>query len=216
METNYPNIRAVAFDFGGVLAYFIDKQSISDMAGVAGVEYGPFNISMWKFREGLDSGEYDNLHYWTLVLSDCNSTVSRKDLVETLVEMDVKGFSRMNQNMIAWAKTLKKQGVGTLIISNMAESTYHSLIANQPWVQHFDDAVISGIIGINKPDQRIFAHAVERMCLDASEILFLDDLTHNVASAKEGGMHALEFSNTHQLAQELTAHFPTLPVEGLL
>ena len=122
----------------------------------------------------------------------------------------------MNQNMIAWAKTLKKQGVGTLIISNMAESTYHSLIANQPWVQHFDDAVISGIIGINKPDQRIFAHAVERMCLDASEILFLDDLTHNVASAKEGGMHALEFSNTHQLAQELTAHFPTLPVEGLL
>jgi putative hydrolase of the HAD superfamily len=216
MRTNHPNIRAVAFDFGGVLAYFIDKHSIAEMAGVAGVGYEPFNTSMWKFREGLDSGEYDNLYYWTLVLDDCNSTVSRKGLVETLVEMDVQGFSRMNQKLLAWAKTLKKQGFGTLIISNMAETTYQSLIANQPWLGHFDAVVISGIIGINKPDQRIFTHAVERMHLDAAEILFLDDLSHNVASAKEGGLHALVYSDTTQLAQDLTAHFPILPVDELL
>lgn len=215
MKKDYPNIRAVAFDYGGVLAYFIDKKSITEMATVAQVDFDSFDISMWKFRHELDSGEYDNNRYWTAVLDHCNSPAHRESIIDTLVEMDLKGFSRMNQGMLCWADKLKENGFTTVIISNMAESTYQSLMVQQKWMEHFDATVISGIIGINKPDRRIFNHALERMQLEAAEVLFLDDLIHNVTGAKEAGLHALLFSDTRTLAEELKTHYPSLPVEGL-
>lgn len=110
---------------------------------------------------------------------------------------------------------MKKEGFGTVIISNMAEPTYQSLMLEQEWMHYFDRAIISGILGINKPDQRIFNYALKLMQLDATEVLFLDDLPHNVAGAKEAGLHALLFSNTQTLAEELKTHYPKLPVEGL-
>ena len=211
----YPNIRAVAFDYGGVLAYFIDKESIRAMADVAHVDCNAFESGMWKFRQELDSGECDTTCYWTAVLDYCNAVMPRQSIIQTLVEMDLKGFSRMNQGMIGWAETLKEHGFGTAIISNMSEPTYQALMVHQPWMRHFDATVISGIIGINKPDRRIFTHAIGLMQLDAAEILFLDDLSHNVAGARSAGMHSLVFSNTHTLSEELQAYYPNLPIEGL-
>ncbi len=211
----YPNIRSVAFDFGGVLAYFIEEGAIREMASVAQVEYEAFNTGMWKYRQELDSGAYDTNRYWSLVLDHCNSALPRQACIGTLQEMDLKGFSRMNQGMLCWAKELKQHGFGTLIISNMAEPTYQRLVANQEWMQHFDAAIISGIIGINKPDRRIFKHALDSQHLDASEVLFLDDLLHNVEGAQAAGLHALLFSDTHTLAKDLAVYYPNLPVDGL-
>ncbi len=216
MEKKYPEIRAVAFDYGGVLAYFIDKKSIREMADVAQVDYNAFDSAMWKFRQELDSGECDTTCYWTAVLDYCNSEVPRQSIIETLVEMDLKGFSRMNQGMVCWADTLREHGFGTAIISNMSEPTYQALMVHQPWMRHFDATVISGIIGINKPDRRIFNHAIEVMQLDAAEILFLDDLSHNVVGARSAGMQSLQFSTTRTLSEELKAYYPNLPVEGLI
>lgn len=215
MEAKEVNIRAVAFDYGGVLAHFIDKQSIAKMAEAAAVDHAAFDASLWKFRQELDSGEYDTTTYWSAVLDHCNSPLARKPTIGTLNEMDLKGFSRMNRQMVAWARTLKEQGFVTLIISNMAEPTYQRLIAGQPWMKHFDDAVISGIIGINKPDQRIFEHASQRLDLAAGQILFLDDLPHNVAGAREAGLEALLFSTTQRLSEELAVSYPQLPLDGL-
>ncbi len=216
MEKKYPEIRAVAFDYGGVLAYFIDKKSIREMADVAQVDYNAFDSGMWKFRQELDSGECDTTCYWTAVLDYCNSEVPRQSIIETLVEMDLKGFSRMNQGMVCWADALREHGFGTAIISNMSEPTYQALMVHQPWMRHFDATVISGIIGINKPDCRIFKYAIEVMQLDAAEILFLDDLSHNVVGARSAGMQSLQFSTTRTLSEELKAYYPNLPVEGLI
>ena len=185
------------------------------MADVAQVDSTLFETGMWKFRQELDSGEYDNTRYWTLVLDYCSSVVPRQSIIETLVAMDIKGFSRMNQGMLRWAKTLQEHGFGRIIISNMSEPTYQSLIRSQQWMQHFDATVISGIIGINKPDHRIFEHALEVLHLDAAEVLFLDDLPHNIVGAHAAGLHALQFSNTLTLSEELTTYYPNLPVEGL-
>lgn len=216
MQRAHPTIRAIAFDYGGVLAYFIDEASIAKMAEVAQVEYEPFTKALWAYRQELDSGLYDPNSYWKAVLNHCGGATSSELLIETLNEMDLAGFSQINQKMIAWATTLKERGFTLLIISNMAEPTYQRLIANQRWAELFDDVIISGVIGINKPDQRIFEHAIQALGCDASHTLFIDDLPHNVLGAKKAGLHALQFTTTDHLAQEITTHFPRLPIEGLL
>jgi epoxide hydrolase-like predicted phosphatase len=52
----------------------------------------------------------------------------------------------------------------------------------------FDAVVISGEVGMRKPEPRIFAHAAEALGLAAAECVFIDDLEANVAAAAGCGM----------------------------
>lgn len=52
----------------------------------------------------------------------------------------------------------------------------------------FDAVVISGEVGLRKPDPEIYRHAAERLDLDPGAIAFVDDLDRNVEAARRVGM----------------------------
>jgi putative hydrolase of the HAD superfamily len=51
--------------------------------------------------------------------------------------------------------------------------------------------VISGEVGLHKPQPEIFLLAAERLGVDPAECVFVDDLRENVAGAEEVGMTAI-------------------------
>jgi putative hydrolase of the HAD superfamily len=55
----------------------------------------------------------------------------------------------------------------------------------------FDVVVISGEVGMRKPEPRIFRHAVELLGLSPQECVFIDDIEVNVVAAEEVGMTAV-------------------------
>jgi len=55
----------------------------------------------------------------------------------------------------------------------------------------FDSVVISAEVGMRKPEERIFRHAVGLLGLTPEECVFIDDLEVNVAAAEAFGMTAL-------------------------
>jgi epoxide hydrolase-like predicted phosphatase len=55
----------------------------------------------------------------------------------------------------------------------------------------FDAVVISGEVGMRKPEAGIFLHAAEALGLAPAECVFIDDMEANVAAATECGMTAL-------------------------
>lgn len=55
----------------------------------------------------------------------------------------------------------------------------------------FDTVVISGEVGLRKPEPEIFTLAVERVGLPATTCVFVDDLRDNCAAAEEAGMTAV-------------------------
>jgi epoxide hydrolase-like predicted phosphatase len=55
----------------------------------------------------------------------------------------------------------------------------------------FDDFVESSVVGMRKPDPRIFQLALERLGVAAHETAFLDDLGVNVKAARQLGMHTI-------------------------
>lgn len=57
----------------------------------------------------------------------------------------------------------------------------------------FDEIVCSAVVGIAKPDHRIYHLAAERLGLPAEECVFIDDSRRNVAAAQEVGMAAIHF-----------------------
>jgi FMN phosphatase YigB (HAD superfamily) len=54
-----------------------------------------------------------------------------------------------------------------------------------------------------KPDPRIFQRFSEKVALLPEQIIYIDDLLHNVEAARRIGMHAIRFSDPATLREEL-------------
>jgi 2-haloacid dehalogenase len=65
--------------------------------------------------------------------------------------------------------------------------------------------VVSGEVGLLKPDPRIFRLAIERCALDPARTVFIDDVADNVAGGRSVGLHALQFVGPAQLRSDLQA-----------
>ncbi len=62
----------------------------------------------------------------------------------------------------------------------------------------FDPLIVSAEVGVAKPDPRIYQLALERLGVDASAAVFVDDFEANVAGARWVGMQAVQFLSTPQ------------------
>ena len=63
--------------------------------------------------------------------------------------------------------------------------------------------MVSGEVGLAKPDPRIFALTIERCRLEPARTVFIDDSLRNVEAGRNAGMHALHFRNPVQLHADL-------------
>jgi putative hydrolase of the HAD superfamily len=68
---------------------------------------------------------------------------------------------------------------------------------------HFDVFVESAVLGIRKPDPRIYAHVLEALELRAAEAVFLDDIGRNLKPAREMGMHTIKVDDPDAALAEL-------------
>jgi epoxide hydrolase-like predicted phosphatase len=67
----------------------------------------------------------------------------------------------------------------------------------------FDVVVASGDVGMIKPEPAIFEFTAERLGLDPSECVMIDDLERYCEGARAVGMQAIQFHSTKQVLAEL-------------
>jgi putative hydrolase of the HAD superfamily len=121
---------------------------------------------------------------------------------EGLIERLFAGL-RPDERMIGAVRAARGAGVRTGLISN----SWGLGIYERAPTDLFDAAVISGEVGLHKPQPEIFRLACERLGVEPIESVFVDDLRENCAGAEAVGMTAV----LHRDAAE------TLPrLEGLL
>ena len=73
-----------------------------------------------------------------------------------------------------------------------------------PFLKAFDQLVLSGDVGLVKPDAEIFELLIRRCGLDVSRTAFIDDSIANVAAAARLGFATIHFNEkTTDLAAEL-------------
>ena len=90
-----------------------------------------------------------------------------------------------DEPMIEAVKTAKRSGVKTGLISN---SWGHGRYDRDAFPEMFDGVVISGEVGLHKPEPEIFHLGAEQIGLPPSECVFVDDLKENCAGAAAVGM----------------------------
>jgi 2-haloacid dehalogenase len=100
---------------------------------------------------------------------------------------------------------LHKTGVRLFGLSNWSGETF--VVARQlpeyAFLGWFEAVVISGEVGIAKPDPRIFRHLIDRYGLEPSRTLFIDDVPANIQVASDLGMRAVRFVDGESLRAEL-------------
>jgi epoxide hydrolase-like predicted phosphatase len=93
-----------------------------------------------------------------------------------------------DEPMIEAVKTAKRSGVRTGLISN---SWGHGRYDRDAFPEMFDGVVISGEVGLHKPEPEIFHLGAEQIGLPPSECVFVDDLKENCDGAAAVGMTPL-------------------------
>lgn len=93
-------------------------------------------------------------------------------------------------------RELKGLGLRLLGLTNWSADLIHHAEPVAPAVGLMDGVVVSGRVGLAKPDPRIFARLVADFDVDPSRAVFVDDSPANVAAARSLGFRTVQFVDT--------------------
>ncbi|MGP3911966.1 HAD family hydrolase [Nonomuraea sp. 10N515B] len=108
------------------------------------------------------------------------------------------GFERV-EAMYDMLRDVREHGVKTCLVSNSWSNEY----PRHDWDGLFDAVVISGEIGMRKPEPRIFHYALGQVGLPGEECVFIDDIEANIVAARALGMTGIHHRDTDSTLSEL-------------
>ncbi|MFI0404962.1 HAD-IA family hydrolase [Actinomadura sp. 3N508] len=98
-------------------------------------------------------------------------------------------------------RAARAAGARTAVLSNSWGNDY----PRDLFAEVFDAVVISSEVGLRKPDERIFRHALDLLGLAAAECVFIDDIEHNVRAAQDLGLRGIHHTGPDTTIAELRA-----------
>jgi putative hydrolase of the HAD superfamily len=107
-------------------------------------------------------------------------------------------------SMTSLVTRARAAGIRTGLLSNSWGNEYD----RSDWHEMFDIVVISGEVGMRKPEPGIFELAVNRIGLPAGECVFIDDMAHNIVAAEQAGLAGIVHRTFDETAEALEALFP--------
>lgn len=194
--------RALLVDYGGVLttdvweafASFGEREGLPPDAIRSLFRDDPEALAM--LRE-LESGQLSLARFEPRFAAMLG--VDPEGLVERL-------FAELgpDEAMLDAVRAARAAGVATGLISNSWGAEQSGIYAGLP-ADLFDVSVISGEVGLHKPQAEIYLLAAERAGAAPERCVFVDDLRENVAGAEAVGMTALLHRDSAETIASLEA-----------
>jgi 2-haloacid dehalogenase len=95
------------------------------------------------------------------------------------------------------------EGLRLLALSNWSAEMFPVARERFDFLACFEGIVISGDVGVNKPDRRIFDHLAEQFEIEPEAALFIDDSPANIDAARGLGFRVIQFTDAAALRLEL-------------
>jgi 2-haloacid dehalogenase len=106
---------------------------------------------------------------------------------------------------VAILRELGARGTPLYCLTNFSTEKLPLCLNRFDFFGAFDGIVVSGEIGMVKPDRAIYDHLVGSYGLTPAQCLFIDDNQANVAGARAAGWQAVRYVSPEQLRRELAA-----------
>ena len=191
--------RAVLFDFGGVLM----KQDWAEYDAFGqrhGLPEHFMRRALYRTPEwqALQTGAGDR-EAW-LAAFRRELALHAAERVDAIAEEWFGRQPEYHDANIELARALAGAGVRVGLLSNAAPDLQERLMAGRIDIP-FHCLVISGLVGLAKPDPAIYRLAAENSGVAIEQCFFIDDLAPNVAAAREVGMLGHHFQGDYAALQ---------------
>lgn len=196
--------RAAIFDIGGVLTHspvtriidFCRENAIPDE-----VRYGIFahDDSPWSSFERSELTRDEFATVFDEHVIPCGTAARGTSFMEWFFQ----GFGERPE-MVAVVRHLRDHVKLAAITNNVArDEPAQTRTSGIDLPSLFEVVIESAIEGMRKPDPRIYRLACERLGVDPTEAIFLDDLGANLKGARAVGMHTIKVDHTTSAIDEL-------------
>ncbi|AEG44350.1 HAD family phosphatase [Isoptericola variabilis] len=183
-------IDTAVYDFGNVLVRW-DPYGAFTGHDRAEVERWMTEIDFPAFNHAQDAGRT-----W----DEARAALADRPHLVPFVDAYVAGFAGTLLGPVdgsaELAAELKGLGLRLYGLTNWSAELFHHAETVASAVGLMDDVVVSGRVGLAKPDPRIFAHLARAFDVDPARAVFVDDSPANVAAARDAGFHAVHFTGT--------------------
>ena len=211
---NGTEFRGVITDWGGVLTTPI-LTTVQAWIQADDIDWDSYRAIMrtWVIAAYSPDGSRNPVH--ALERGECPAVEFERILAAELLRTDggpvvAEGLLRRMfaasvpvPAMYDTIRALRGAGFGTALLSNSWGCEEYPR-ADFPGL--FDTVVLSGEVGMRKPEQEIFLHAAQTLGLPPQECVFVDDMAPNVAAAQALGMTGVlhtEPASTARALQDL-------------
>lgn len=192
---------AVVFDLGGVLIDWDPRylyRSLFD-GDEAAVERFLAEVATPAWNAEQDAGRTWREAIDALIARHPD----RRDLIVAYDERWAEMLGGPIDGTVDVLADLRRIGIRLAALSNWSAEKFPIARERYPFLGWFETIVISGEIGLAKPDPRIFRHLLEVTGLEAESTVYVDDVPANVAVAGELGMAAIQFRGSGILREDL-------------
>ncbi len=200
-------IKAVLFDFGGVIADEGFRNGLFEIARKNGLDGGEFAETAREIIHdtGYLTGEGTEELFWKTLRSVTGIKGSDAELRDAiLTRFTVRDW------MLKLIVRLKENGARLGILSDQT-NWLGELEEHMKIFSFFEEVFNSYHLGKSKRDKTIFLDVVKAMGIEPGEALFVDDTEGHVARAREMGLHAVYFTGKESFLKQLSVFFPDLP-----
>ena len=207
-----PMIKALVVDYGGVLTNSL-AESLGAWFAAEGIDGDVFGRAMRALMgpqgeheaavnpvHALERGEMQIPHFEERLAEHLLSTTGEPVRAEGLLTRMFAGFER-SEDMHGVVRRVKTAGFKTGLLSNSWGMDY----PRAGWEELFDVTVISGEVGMRKPEPEIYELCARQLAVAASACVFVDDLAPNVTGAAAVGMVGVLHRTYHETVAELEA-----------
>ncbi len=193
-------VRAVIFDYGGVLGRTVDHRPRRELERLLKLEPGEmykvvFGSPLW---DEAQIGRISSAEVW----DDVGQRLGLNEEESAMLRKAFWAGDRLDGELMALIRHLRDEGYRTALLSN-APASARQRFEERGITDVFDVVVISGCEGVMKPDPAIFELTLERVGVAAEEAVFVDDSREHVAAARQVGLRAVRFRGLTPLRQQL-------------
>jgi len=192
---------AVIFDLGGVLVdwdpRYLYRQLFDDPEEMESF-LGEVTTAEWNAQQ-------DAARPWAQAVELLAAEhPQRRELIEAFHRRWPEMLAGEIPGTVDVLADLRAAGVRLIALSNWSAETFPFARERFDFLAWFEEIVISGDVGVNKPDRRIFDHLAGQFGIEPAATLFVDDSSANVDAAKALGFRAIQFTDATALRRELT------------
>ncbi len=191
-------IRAIIFDWGGVLAEDPAPGLVSYCAKHLGVGEAEYSRAYKACMQDFQTGRVTEEQFWMNMTGRLKVPMPR---VNSLWGEAFAAAYKARPEMFDFARRLHEAGYKTAILSN-TEKPVNEFFPKETY-EGFDVVVLSCFEGVSKPDKAIYELTLARLGTKAEETLFIDDRQDYLDGAKRAGLQTLLFTNVSQLKTDL-------------